>query len=102
MSRIVHLALKVDDLEQTTAFYQNVFGFQEVETARTRDHVSRHLTDGTLDFTLINMTRERSRRSRRLRARGRAFTISPSKSKTCKRWNSRSRPMAVRSSAIRA
>jgi len=53
MNRIVHLALKVDDLEQTAAFYQQVFGFQEVETARTRDHISRHLTDGTLDFTLI-------------------------------------------------
>ena len=53
MSRIVHLALKVDDLEKTTAFYQQVFGFQEVETARTRDHISRHLTDGRLDFTLI-------------------------------------------------
>lgn len=53
MNRIVHLALKVDDLEQTTAFYQNVFGFQEVETTRTRDHLSRHLTDGRLDFTLI-------------------------------------------------
>jgi lactoylglutathione lyase len=53
MNRIVHLALKVEDLEKTTAFYQHVFGFQEVETARTRDHISRHLTDGTLDFTLI-------------------------------------------------
>jgi lactoylglutathione lyase len=53
MNRIVHLALKVEDLEQTTAFYQQVFGFREVETARVRDHLSRHLTDGTLDFTLI-------------------------------------------------
>ena len=53
MNRIVHLALKVDDLEKTTAFYQHVFGFQEVETTRTRDHISRHLTDGALDFTLI-------------------------------------------------
>jgi lactoylglutathione lyase len=53
MSRIVHLALKVDDLEKTTAFYQKVFGFREVETRKTRDHLSRHLTDGALDFTLI-------------------------------------------------
>ena len=51
--RIVHLALKVDDLERTTAFYRDVFGFTEVETTRVRDHVSRHLTDGNLDFTLI-------------------------------------------------
>jgi len=43
----------VDDLEKTTAFYQHVFGCQEVETTRTREHLSRHLTDGALDFSLI-------------------------------------------------
>jgi len=53
MNRIVHLALKVEDLEKTTEFYQRVFGFREVETRRTRDHLSRHLTDGAIDFTLI-------------------------------------------------
>jgi lactoylglutathione lyase len=53
MNRIVHLALKVEDLEKTTEFYQKVFGFREVETRKTRDHLSRHLTDGQLDFTLI-------------------------------------------------
>ena len=45
MSRIVHLALKVEDLEKTTEFYEKVFGFREVETNKTRDHLSRHLTD---------------------------------------------------------
>jgi lactoylglutathione lyase len=53
VTRIVHLALKVEDLEKTTEFYQKVFGFNEVETKKTRDHVSRHLTDGDMDFTLI-------------------------------------------------
>jgi lactoylglutathione lyase len=53
MNRIVHLALKVEDLEKATEFYQKVFGFREVETRKTRDHLSRHLTDGALDFTLI-------------------------------------------------
>lgn len=53
MSRIVHLALKVENLEATTEFYQRVFGFREVGTQRVRDHVSRHLTDGAIDFTLI-------------------------------------------------
>jgi lactoylglutathione lyase len=53
MNRIVHLALKVDNLEETTEFYQKVFGFREVETRKTRDHLSRHLTDGAIDFTLI-------------------------------------------------
>ena len=53
MSRIVHLALKVEDLERTAEFYQKVFGFVDVETAKVRDHTSRHLTDGRLDFALI-------------------------------------------------
>ncbi|HET7401076.1 MAG TPA: VOC family protein [Usitatibacter sp.] len=53
MNRIVHLALKVEDLEATTRFYQEVFGFQEVETKKVRDHTSRHLTDGHIDFALL-------------------------------------------------
>ena len=53
MSRIVHLALKVDDLERTTQFYREVFGFAETSTDRVRDHVSRHLSDGTIDLALI-------------------------------------------------
>ena len=52
-SRIVHLALKVEDLEATTAFYKDVFGFVETSTKKVRDHTSRHLSDGEIDFTLI-------------------------------------------------
>ena len=53
MNRIVHLALKVDDLERTTQFYREVFGFAESNTETVRDHTSRHLTDGTIDLALI-------------------------------------------------
>ena len=53
MNRIVHLALKVEDLDRATQFYQTVFGFRQVETRKTRDHISRHMTDGRLDFTLM-------------------------------------------------
>jgi lactoylglutathione lyase len=53
MSRIVHLALKVEDLERTTEFYREVFGFREMSTAKVRDHTSRHLSDGALDVALI-------------------------------------------------
>ena len=53
MSRIVHLALKVDDLERTTKFYTEVFGFAEMNTDKVRDHTSRHLSDGTIDLALI-------------------------------------------------
>jgi lactoylglutathione lyase len=53
MSRIVHLALKVADLERTTEFYRKVFRFTEVKTERVRDHTSRHLTDGAIDLSLM-------------------------------------------------
>ena len=53
MNRIVHLALKVDDLERSTEFYRKVFGFAEVNTEKVRDHTSRHLSDGQLDVALI-------------------------------------------------
>ena len=53
MNRIVHLALKVDNLDKATRFYEEVFGFKQVETRKTRDHISRHMTDGNLDFTLM-------------------------------------------------
>ena len=53
MNRIVHISLKVDDVKRTGDFYQRVFGFQDAETRKTRDHVSRHMTDGAIDFTLM-------------------------------------------------
>jgi lactoylglutathione lyase len=52
-SRIVHLALKVPDLERATEFYENVFGFRQLSTGRNHQHVSRHLTDGETDLALI-------------------------------------------------
>jgi len=53
MPRIVHSALKVDDLEKATEFYEKGFGFVEMETGQVIDHTSRHLTDGTIDLALI-------------------------------------------------
>lgn len=53
MSRIVHISLKVDDVKRTGDFYQQVFGFVDAETRKTRDHLSRHMTDGKIDFTLM-------------------------------------------------
>ncbi|MGO3124120.1 MAG: VOC family protein [Advenella sp.] len=53
IDRIVHLALKVSDVEKTGDFYKKVFGFKDTETKRTRDHISRHMTDGFIDFTLL-------------------------------------------------
>ena len=53
MNRIVHISLKVDDVKRTGDFYHDVFGFQDAETRKTRDHLSRHMTDGQIDFTLM-------------------------------------------------
>jgi lactoylglutathione lyase len=53
MARINHVALKVEDLEAATKFYENVFGFRQVKTGRSRGHISRHLTDGYVDLALM-------------------------------------------------
>jgi lactoylglutathione lyase len=53
MSRVVHIALKVDNLEEATKFYTEVFGFKETKTGRSRGHISRHLTDGNVDIALM-------------------------------------------------
>jgi lactoylglutathione lyase len=53
MARINQVALKVTDLEAPTKFYENVFGFRQVKTGRSRGHISRHLTDGNIDLALM-------------------------------------------------
>ncbi len=60
MARIVHIALKVEDLDKTSEFYEKVFGFVPIETAKVRDHTSRHLTDGAIDLALIKYDSEES------------------------------------------
>ena len=60
MSRIVHIALKVDELNRTSEFYEKVFGFKPVETSKVRDHTSRHLSDGAIDLALIKYESEES------------------------------------------
>jgi lactoylglutathione lyase len=53
MPRINHIALKVTDLDAATRFYENVYGFRQVHTGRSRGHISRHLTDGYIDLALM-------------------------------------------------
>ncbi|HEU4343841.1 MAG TPA: VOC family protein [Candidatus Binatia bacterium] len=64
MARIVHIALKVDDLEKTSQFYEQVFGFKPVETSKVRDHTSRHLSDGQIDLALIKYDTQESAEAR--------------------------------------
>ena len=62
MPKITHIALKVNDVEKTSRFYETVFGFAHVNTVHregTRgSHVSRHLSDGTMDLTLMQYEHE--------------------------------------------
>jgi len=53
MARIVHIALKVDDLERATSFYEDVFGIYQLKTGYARGHTSRHMTEGTVDLALM-------------------------------------------------
>jgi lactoylglutathione lyase len=64
MSKIVHIALKVDDLDEASEFYEKVFGFEVIETSKVRDHMSRHLTDGVIDLALIRYDSEESREAK--------------------------------------
>ncbi|MDH3230353.1 MAG: VOC family protein [Alphaproteobacteria bacterium] len=62
MPKITHIALKVKDIAETSRFYETVFGFQHVNTVhregRRGSHISRHLTDGAMDLTLMQYEHE--------------------------------------------
>jgi lactoylglutathione lyase len=55
---IVHISLKVDDLEAASRFYEGVFGFRQVATHHKEGRVTRRLTDGRLDLTLMHYESE--------------------------------------------
>jgi lactoylglutathione lyase len=50
--KIVHLAMKVDNLEASSEFYQTVFGFKPLHEAQKHDRYSVHMTDGDIDIAL--------------------------------------------------
>lgn len=49
--RIVHLAMRVDDIDKTSDFFANVFGFTRVEVPGLRETV-RYMTDGTVHMAI--------------------------------------------------
>jgi catechol 2,3-dioxygenase-like lactoylglutathione lyase family enzyme len=95
MARINHVALKVTDLETATRFYENVYGFRQVGTGRSRGHISRHMTDGYIDLALMVYDSEEDEEAKLL-GPGPRFTISASRSRTAAALSRRSRPMAAR------
>ena len=55
MARIVHLAMRAEDIDKASEFYSKVFGFTEVKVPGLRNTV-RYLTDGTVHIA-INQSR---------------------------------------------
>jgi lactoylglutathione lyase len=55
---IKHIAIKVDDLEAATKFYEEVFGFRQLKTGSRDGHISRHMTDGNIDFAIMKYETE--------------------------------------------
>jgi lactoylglutathione lyase len=53
MPRIVHIAIKVEGLEEATRFYEGVYGFKQMATERNGQHISWHMTDGYIDLALM-------------------------------------------------
>lgn len=53
-NKITHIALKVDDVARASKFWQDVFGFKLTASYHQRDHLSVHLTDGTIDLALVH------------------------------------------------
>ncbi|MBX9464323.1 MAG: VOC family protein [Aquamicrobium sp.] len=58
MAKIVHISLKVDDIEASSAFYRDIFGFEIVRTEMKAGRVTRGMTDGAMDLTLMRYDSE--------------------------------------------
>ena len=51
MGRIVHLAMRVDDIDKTSDFFAKVFGFTQVKVLGLRETV-RYVTDETVHIAI--------------------------------------------------
>jgi len=59
MARIVHLAMRVEDIDRATEFYTKVFGFKQVTVPGLRNTV-RYLTDGTVHIAINRLRKEKN------------------------------------------
>src|ERR1043166_5583846 len=60
MPRINHIALKVEDLDRTAEFYENVFGLSTVGKSRSEDRSRNRLSDGQIDLTFLKYDDDKS------------------------------------------
>jgi lactoylglutathione lyase len=59
MARIVHLAMRVEDIDKAAEFYSKVFGFKPVTVPGLRSTV-RYLTDGTVHIAINRLRKEKN------------------------------------------
>jgi lactoylglutathione lyase len=60
MPRIVHIALKVEDLDRSAEFYEKVFGLSAVGKSRSEDRSRNRLSDGEIDLTFLKYDDDKS------------------------------------------
>src|SRR4029077_3324911 len=58
MARVVHLAMKVDDIDKASAFLCNVFGVKQITVPGVRSTV-RYVTDGTVHVGVNQLARRK-------------------------------------------
>lgn len=56
--RLTHIAVKVDDVQTISSFFEHVFGFRVFAEYWERDHLARHLTDGAFDLAIVRFDRD--------------------------------------------
>jgi catechol 2,3-dioxygenase-like lactoylglutathione lyase family enzyme len=60
MARIVHIAMKVDDLDGTADFYEKVFSLPAAGKSRSEDRSRRAVSDGNINLTFLKYDSEES------------------------------------------
>jgi lactoylglutathione lyase len=60
MPRVVHIAIKVSDLDAAAEFYEKVLGFTPVGRSRSPDRSRAALTDGEMNVTFLRYDDEDS------------------------------------------
>ena len=58
MARIVHIAMKVDDLDGTADIYEKVFSLPAAGKSRSEDRSRRAVSDGNINLTFLKYDSE--------------------------------------------
>jgi lactoylglutathione lyase len=58
MARIAHIAVKVDDIEQSAQFYEKALGFVPIGKSRSENRSRGSFSDGEINLTLLRYDSE--------------------------------------------